>query len=341
MLPLCLSLKFGCWMLAAQGVMQTICLSLMLLLVLAVTASGGGGQSDLGALLDLRKGIHKDPSGKLLVSWDSNSLDSDGCPLNWFGVSCSNGRVISIAINDVGLVGDFSFSAITGLTMLQNLSLSNNQLTGTISKVALFQSLEYLDLSSNLFHGLLPSDLVNLKGLVLLNLSSNQFEGILPSSFGKLEQLKFIDFRANGFSGDIMNFLSKMGSVVHLDVSSNLLSGSLDLGLGNSSFVSSIQYLNVSHNSLVGELFPHDGMPYFDSLEVFDASYNQLVGPIPSFNFVVSLRVLRLGNNQLSGSLPEALLQESSMLLFELDLSHNELEGILRFQQFFTLVSCC
>ncbi|XP_048438822.1 LRR receptor-like serine/threonine-protein kinase GHR1 [Pyrus x bretschneideri] len=315
-------------MLAAQGVMQTICLSsMLLLLVLAVTSSGGGGQSDLGALLDLRKGIHKDPSGKLLVSWDSNSLDSDGCPLNWFGVTCSNGRVISIAINDVGLVGDFSFSAITGLTMLQNLSLSNNQLTGTISKVALFQSLEYLDLSSNLFHGLLPSDLVNLKGLVLLNLSSNQFEGILPSSFGKLEQLKFIDFRANGFSGDIMNFLSKMGSVVHLDVSSNLLSGSLDLGLGNSSFVSSIQYLNVSHNYLVGELFPHDGMPYFDSLEVFDASYNQLVGPIPSFNFVVSLRVLRLGNNQLSGSLPEALLQESSMLLSELDLSHNKLEG--------------
>ena len=41
--------------------------------------------------------------------------------------------------------------------------------------------------------------------------------------------------------------------------------------------------------------FAHDGMPYFDSLEVFDASHNQLVGSIgsvPSFKFFFSLYVL-------------------------------------------------
>lgn len=302
--------------------MQTI--SLILFLLLVVIASG---QSDLGALLELRKGIEKDPTGKVLVSWDSKSVDSYGCPLNWAGIACSNGRVTSITVNDAGLVGEFSFSAITGLKMLRNLSVSNNQLTGTILKVGLFESLEYLDLSCNLFHGLIPSALVNLKSLVRLNLSSNQFEGIFPTGLGKLERLRYIDARANVFSGDIMNFLPKMGSLVHVDLSSNRFSGSLDLGRDNSSLVSSIQYLNVSHNSLVGELFPHDGMPYFDSLETFDASYNQLVGPIPSFNFVFSLRTLRLGSNQLSGSLPEALLQESSMLLSELDLSLNKLEG--------------
>lgn len=298
-----------------------------MLLLLVVIASAG--QSDLEALLELKKGIQKDPSGQLLVSWDSKSLASDGCPLNWFGIVCSNGQVTSITINDVGLVGEFSFSAITGLKLLRNLSLSNNHLTGTISKVALIQSLEHLDLSRNLFHGLIPPGLANLKHLVLLNLSSNQFEGIFPSGFGTLEQLRYIDIRTNALSGDIMTFLSEVGGVVHVDLSSNLFSGSLDLELGNASFVSSIQYLNVSHNSLAGELFPHDGMPYFDSLEVFDASYNQLVGPIPSFNFVVSLRILRLGSNQLSGSLPEALLQGSSMLLSELDLSINHLEGPL------------
>ncbi|VVA39963.1 PREDICTED: probable [Prunus dulcis] len=305
--------------------MQTI--NLILFLLLVVIASG---QSDLGALLELREGIQKDPTGKVLVSWDSKSVDSDGCPLNWVGIACSNGHVTSITVNDAGLVGEFSFSAITGLKMLRNLSVSNNQLTGTISKVGLFETLEYLDLSCNLFHGLIPSALVNLKSLVLLNLSSNQFKGIIPTGLGKLEQLRYIDARANGFFGDIMNFLPKMGSLVHVDLSSNLFSGSLDLGRGNSSLVSSIQYLNVSHNSLVGELFPHDGMPYFDSLETFDASYNQLVGPMPSFNFVFSLRTLRLGSNQLSGSLPEALFQESSMLLSELDLSLNKLEGPVR-----------
>ncbi|OMO91454.1 hypothetical protein COLO4_18363 [Corchorus olitorius] len=124
-----------------------------------------------------------------------------------------------------------------------------------------------------------------------------------------------------------MDLLAQLESVVHVDLSINKLSGSVDLALGSSGFVSSIQYLNISHNMLVGELFAHDGMPYFDSLEVFDASNNQLVGTIPSFNFIVSLRILRLGNNRLSGSLPEALLQESSMILSELDLSLNQLEG--------------
>ncbi|CBI24354.3 unnamed protein product, partial [Vitis vinifera] len=211
--------------------MHSTCLIFLLLVELAV------GQSDFGALIELKKGIQKDPSG-VLDSWDSKSLASDGCPENWFGIICSEGHV--------------------------------------------------------------------------------------PLN---LEKLKYIDFRANGFSGDIMRLLSELGSVVHVDLSSNQFSGSLDLGLGKSSFVSSIQYFNISCNSLVGQLFAHDGMPYFDSLEVFDASNNQLVGAIPSFNFVVSLQILRLGRNHLTGSLPEALFQESSMILSELDLGLNQLEG--------------
>ncbi|XVF46388.1 hypothetical protein PTKIN_Ptkin03bG0022800 [Pterospermum kingtungense] len=294
------------------------------LLFLVVTALA---QSDFQALLELKKGIVKDPSGKVLASWDSKSLASDGCPKNWFGVTCNDGHVTSITLNELGLVGNFSFPVILGLKMLRNLSISSNQWTGTISNIGSIVSLEFLDLSSNAFHGVIPSGIVNLKNLVLLNLSSNNFEGTFPSGFSNLKRLKYLDFRSNRFSGDIMNLLSQLENVVHLDLSCNELSGSLDLGLGSSSFVPLIQYFNVSRNLLVGELFAHDGMSYFDSLEVFDASNNQLVGTIPSFNFMVSLRILRLGNNQLSGSLPEALLLESSMVLSELDLSLNKLEG--------------
>ncbi|XWS28936.1 hypothetical protein CRYUN_Cryun25bG0114500 [Craigia yunnanensis] len=301
--------------------------NLVFLLFLVVTALA---QSDFEALLELKKGIEKDPSGKVLASWDSKSLASDGCPKNWFGVTCNDGHVTSITLNELGLVGNFSFPAIVGLKMLRNLSISSNQWTGTISYIGSILTLEFLDLSSNAFHGVIPSGIVNLKNLVLLNLSSNNFEGTFPSGFSNFKRLKYLDLRSNGFSGDIMNLLSRLESVVHVDLSSNQFSGSLDLGLGSSSFVSSIQYLNISRNLLVGELFAHDGMPYFDSLEVFDASNNLLVGTIPSFNFIVSLRILRLGNNQLSGSLPEALLQESSMILSELDLSLNQLEGPVR-----------
>ncbi|GMI92088.1 hypothetical protein like AT2G27060 [Hibiscus trionum] len=298
--------------------------SFVYLLFLVVTALA---QSDFEALLELKKGIEKDPSGKVLDSWDSKTLASDGCPKNWFGIICSEGHVTSITLNDLGLVGNFSFPVIAGLKLLRNLSISSNQLTGTIFNIGSIRSLELLDISVNAFHGVIPSSIANLKDLVLLNLSSNNFEGTFPSGFSNLKRLKYIDFRSNGFSGDIMNLLSQLDSVVHVDLSSNQLSGSLDLGLGSSGFVSSIQYLNISQNLVVGELFAHDGMPYFDSLEVLDASNNQLVGTIPSFNFIVSLRILRLRNNRLSGSLPEALLQESSMILSELDLSLNQLEG--------------
>ncbi|PSR90089.1 Inactive receptor kinase precursor [Actinidia chinensis var. chinensis] len=265
----------GRWVI--EGVMQTICLMILLLVELTK------GESDVDALLELKKGIQKDPLGKVLVSWDSKSLASDGCPDNWYGVSCSKGSVTSITLNDLGLVGEFDFPVIAGLKMLRNLSIPNNHFTGTITAQVV--------------------------------------------SIGKLEQLKYLDLRSNGLTGDVMHLLSQLGKVGYVDLSCNQFIGSLDLGLSNSSFVSGIQYFNISHNSLDGAPFSHDGMPYFDSLRVFDASSNQFVGKVPSFNFIVSLQILRLGSNHLSGSLPEALLQERSMVLSELDLSLNQLEG--------------
>jgi Leucine-rich repeat (LRR) protein len=94
---------------------------------------------------------------------------------------------------------------------------------------------------------------------------------------------------------------------------------------------STLQYLNISHNVLSGTLFDSDPMPLLDSLEVFDASFNMLSGNIPQFNFVISLKVLRLQNNNFSGSIPEALFRETSMVLTELDLSCNQLTGQIIF----------
>ncbi|KAL0459049.1 UNVERIFIED_CONTAM: putative inactive receptor kinase [Sesamum latifolium] len=180
--------------------MQSICFVLLLLLVeLAV------GESDIDALLELKKGIQTDTSGKVLATWDSNSLAADGCPKGWRN----------------------------------------------------------------------------------------------PSGFGSMKLLKYLDLHSNGFVGDVMGLLAQLGDVAYVDLSCNGFSGSLDLGIGNPI--------------------------YF--FKVFDASDNHFVGNVPSFSFVVSLRVIKLRNNQLSGSLPQGLLQESSMILSELDLSHNQLEG--------------
>ncbi|CAH8303185.1 unnamed protein product [Eruca vesicaria subsp. sativa] len=273
-----------------------ITFSMILVLVISVS-----GSSDFEALLEIKKGIQTDPSGKVVTSWDANALSSDMCPQNWYGVSCSSGDVTSIDLNGLGLLGDFSFP---GLRKLQNLSISNNHFSGTLSRIGSFKSLKYLDVSNNMFRGSFPSGVDN------------------------LDKLKYLDLQGNSFSGEVMSLFSQLHSVDYVDVSRNNLSGSLDMGLAKSSFVSSIRYLNVSGNSLVGQLFAHDDdIPFFDSLEVFDASSNRFSGSVPFFSFVVSLKILRLQDNQFSASLPQGLLQESSTILSELDLSLNQIEG--------------
>uniref|UniRef100_A0A1J3HUP9 Putative inactive receptor kinase n=1 Tax=Noccaea caerulescens TaxID=107243 RepID=A0A1J3HUP9_NOCCA len=302
--------------------MQTIC-SMILLLVISVS-----GFSDFEALLELKKGMQRDPSGKVVTSWDAKALSSDKCPQNWYGVSCNNGYVTSIDLNGLGLLGNFSFPVIVSLRMLQNLSISSNHFAGTLSKIGSFKSLKYLDVSGNLFRGSLPSGIENLRSLEFVNLSSNNdLGGVIPSGFGNLEKLKYLDLQGNSFSGEVMSLFSQLISVEYVDISRNNFSGPLDLGLAKPCFVSSIRYLNVSENSLTGQLFAHDGIPFFDSLEVFDGSSNHLSGSLPLFSFVVSLKILRLQDNQLSASLPQSLLQESSTILTELDLSLNQLEG--------------
>ncbi|CAD5319630.1 unnamed protein product [Arabidopsis thaliana] len=305
--------------------MQIICSMIFLLVMMVMKVSGF---SDFEALLELKKGFQGDPSRKVLTSWDAKALSSDRCPLNWYGVTCSSGGVTSIDLNGLGLLGSFSFPVIVGLRMLQNLSIANNQFSGTLSNIGSFKCLKYLDVSGNLFRGSLPSGIENLRNLEFVNLSgNNNLGGVIPSGFGSLAKLKYLDLQGNSFSGEVMSLFSQLISVEYVDISRNSFSGSLDLGLAKSSFVSSIRHLNVSGNSLVGELFAHDGIPFFDSLEVFDASSNQLSGSVPVFSFVVSLKILRLQDNQLSASLPPGLLQESSTILTDLDLSLNQLEG--------------
>src|ERR1044072_9579173 len=91
--------------------MQAILLMLLLLVAIA------SGNSDIEALLELKKSIQGDPFGLVFNSWDSKSLDSDGCPQNWYGILCSEGDVVSVTLDNAGLVGEFNFLAISGLTM--------------------------------------------------------------------------------------------------------------------------------------------------------------------------------------------------------------------------------
>jgi Leucine-rich repeat (LRR) protein len=279
-----------------------LCLSIWAAASAATVAVAG---SDMEALMEFGRGIRQDPSRRQVAPWNpTSSSDSDGCPVDWHGVQCSSGKILSIEFDGIGLVGNASLSVLARMSMLQNLTLSNNKL-----------------------EGVLPRELGSMTSLQHLDLSNNSFGGALPSGFRNLRKLKYLDLRGNGFVGKLDDIFAQLQSPVHVDFSCNQFSGSLASISDNSSVASTLQYLNVSHNLLSGAVFASDPTPLFDSLEVFDASYNALTGNVPSFNFMISLKVLRLQKNNFSGSIPEALFRETSMVLTELDLSCNQLTG--------------
>ncbi|AQL07019.1 Putative leucine-rich repeat protein kinase family protein [Zea mays] len=296
------------------------------------SAASAGAGSDMEALLEFSRGIRQDPSRRQAIPWNPTSaLDSDDCPVDWHGVQCIGGQILSIAFDGIGLVGNASLSVLARMPVLRNLSLSDNKLEGFLpGELGSMASLQLLDLSNNRFSGSIPSELTKLAGLGYLNLSSNGFRGALPLGFRNLRKLKYLDLHDNGFTGKLDDVFAQLQSPVHVDLSCNQFSGSLASISDNSSVVSTLQYLNVSHNVLSGTLFDSVPMPLFDSLEIFDASFNMLSGNIPQFNFVISLKVLRLQNNNFSGSIPEAFFRETSMVLTELDLSCNQLTGPIR-----------
>ncbi|KAM0843536.1 hypothetical protein ACQ4PT_057643 [Festuca glaucescens] len=282
-----------------------LCLSIWAAASAATAVMAG---SDMEALMEFGRGIRQDPSRRQVAPWNpTSSSDSDGCPVDWHGVECRSGKILSIALDGIGLVGNASLSVLARMPMLQNLTLSNNKL-----------------------EGVLPRELGSMTSLQHLDLSNNSFGGALPSGFRNLRKLKYLDLRGNGFVGKLDDIFAQLQSPVHVDFSCNQFSGSLASISDNSSVASTLQYLNVSHNLLSGAVFASDPTPLFDSLEVFDASYNALSGNVPSFNFMISLKVLRLQNNNFSGSIPEALFRETSMVLTELDLSCNQLTGPIR-----------
>lgn len=298
-----------------------------MLQLLCVLFSLGGCQSDTKSLLEFKKGIKRDPLGKVVNSWILDSSDDpNACPEIWYGVSCDAGRVVAVVLESLDLSGELKFNTLIGLTMLKNLSLAGNSFTGRLIPVLRFMvSLQHLDLSNNMFYGPIPSEINQLWGLNYVNFSSNKFEGWFPSNFEKLNQLRVLDLSSNMIRGDIEDIFSRLINLEFLDLSDNLFSGVISGVL--SSFVYTARHLNLSRNGLSGGFFREETILEFQNLAVLDLSYNQLSGSLPSFGSLRYLRILCLGNNQFSGTLPEELL-ESLMPLVELDLSNNGFTGM-------------
>ncbi|XP_074308669.1 putative inactive receptor kinase At5g10020 [Silene latifolia] len=227
-----------------------------------------------------------------------------------------------------GLPVDVANVSSLGNTV-RHLNLSRNLLGGRFlsnDTLALFKSLEVLDVGDNFINGELPSfgGVFNLK---VLRVPNNQLFGQIPVELlTNLVPLTELDLSGNGFSGSVQGINSTTLEI--LELSSNSLTGSFP----EFSSQTALTTLRISNNRLVGNL-PSE-WTQFPRLSKVDLSINNFTGPIPPALFSLKLMHLNFSRNHFNGAirfpkskLSDFLVQPVFAPLEVLDLSDNSLEG--------------
>ncbi|KAL8116393.1 hypothetical protein AgCh_022766 [Apium graveolens] len=156
-------------------------------------------------------------------------------------------------------------------------------------------------------------DVSNLKGL---ELDGNDIHGSIPHWIWNVsENLEVMNLRANyltAFEHDPVDIQSK--SLRSIDISNNMLQGNLPVPPSNTNL-----YF-VKNNRLTGDISPM--ICGVMSLKVLDLSNNSMSGPIPQC-LADSMEFLVLKDNNFSGTIPQIYQKECDLKV--LDLSQNQL----------------
>ncbi|KAM1767908.1 hypothetical protein ACFX12_045944 [Malus domestica] len=169
------------------------------------------------------------------------------------------------------------------LPVLRGLILGSNAFHGIIGKPPTnheFPNLCIIDLSNNLFSGMLPSKYMenwNFMKYVVANEGSQYFlvpsnssinkygnyyefsysiiipvKGVKLTYYRTPYDLRLIDFSSNRFEGEIpASIIGSLRELHFLNLSNNALSGHIPSSLGN---LTALEYFNVSHNHLWGQI---------------------------------------------------------------------------------------
>ncbi|CAL5430565.1 unnamed protein product [Camellia sinensis] len=241
-------------------------------------------------------------------------------------------------------------SSLGRISYLRVLDTRDNQLNGSIPiSLGQLSKLEYLDLSKNAFVGtVFELHFAKLKSLYELYLHSNSLVLNVTSQWVPPFQLQVIQLSSVKVGPQFPQWLETQKNVTHLDMSNASISvvipdwfesiycGIIYLNLSNNQIKGKVpifqkckyrysahdKWLLLSSNRFEGPLTPLPSDVYF--LDLFN---NLLSGPITvsDDNATISLQVLVLSNNHLTGVIPVSLCKAKNITL--IDFSNNHLSG--------------
>jgi Leucine-rich repeat (LRR) protein len=244
---------------------------------------------------------------------------------------------------------------------ITSLDLSDNLLTGSLDPTNWSTVLSSMILAGNDFSGSVPESIfARLPFLNLLDLSRNNLNGPIPD-FSQSSNLRFLYLFGNKFDNFSVSSVTKPSSLQELRVGSNLLPSCpqvlfdgltkvtiLELysnkltALPDMTTMAQLNYLDISHNKIVGNLVLTTSMgkvlasnnaltslsplyPDFNRLTDLDLSYNNFTGPLV-IPLMSSLRSLLFSNNGLTS------VQFSSVpQIVTTDFANNNITGTLAF----------
>ncbi|XP_042064129.1 receptor-like protein EIX2 [Salvia splendens] len=282
-----------------------------------------------------------------LLDLSSNNFHSTEVPKWIFGLH----NLHFLDLRNNSFIGPIP--ANSNATKLKYIDLSFNFLNSIVpSWLYSCIDLEFVILDYSFLTGAVPAGFTNLCKTRRLSLSNNNFQGNVSDLFGNisecfLETLEVLDLKFNQISGQLIDQLGEFKSFEHLNLNKNLLTGPIPASMGSvPSWFWNTWVLNLSHNHLHGEIPDFRGAAQFiylssnklegplpqvgDALKELDLSNNSFYGGIAHFLCdetypTYSLEILHLGENLLSGELPDCWNKWPSLRY--LSLGNNQMHG--------------